>query len=88
MLQIQFKDFGESLAQRRRTKALAEGQDIKQADVARAVGIATATMNQYEAGKAMPSVLTIYKLALYYGTSIDDLVAPFVRRTGASEDGR
>ncbi|MDY2776954.1 MAG: helix-turn-helix transcriptional regulator [Collinsella sp.] len=81
-MDIRRKEFGEGLAERRRYKSLTEGRDIKQSELARAVGVRPSTLNMYENGKALPSILTAYKLAAFFGTTIDDLVGPFIGESG------
>jgi transcriptional regulator with XRE-family HTH domain len=59
--------FGERLAQERREKAAREHRDITQRDVARAVGLTSAAISNYEKGGTIPNDDILAKLAAFYG---------------------
>jgi transcriptional regulator with XRE-family HTH domain len=45
-----------------------------QAEVAEAVGVTCSAVSQWESGKIKPRMLTCFKLADFYGCTVDDLV--------------
>ncbi|MBO4374908.1 MAG: helix-turn-helix transcriptional regulator [Lachnospiraceae bacterium] len=46
----------------------------KQADIAGAIDIKQATYSNYENGKRTPGTMVLYRLANFYGMSVDDLM--------------
>ncbi len=63
-----------------RIKDLREDMDLRQSDVAKAIGIDQRTLSNYETGKTNPDSFALIKLADFFNVSIDYLVG----RTGAS----
>lgn len=59
---------------RLRLKDLREDSDIKQAELAEYLNIKQNTYSQYENGKREIPISLLWKLADYYGTTIDYLV--------------
>ena len=57
-----------------RLKEIREDNDLKQADVARALGIKQQQYSEYERGVVLISIEKLDKLADFYNTSIDYLV--------------
>lgn len=57
-----------------RLKDLREDNDLKQADVAKILNIMQNTYSQYENQKREIPISLLWKLADYYGTTIDYLV--------------
>ncbi len=57
-----------------RLKDLREDSDIKQAELAEYLNIKQNTYSQYENGKREIPISLLWKLADYYGTTIDYLV--------------
>ena len=57
-----------------RLRYLLESKNIKQKDVAAAIGVYTSTMSQYVTGQRSPDVETLIKLADYFGVSVDYLI--------------
>ncbi len=55
-------------------KEIREDRDLKQDDVAKALGIKQQQYSEYERGVVLISIEKLDKLANYYGTSIDYLV--------------
>lgn len=55
-------------------KDLREDNDIKQAELAKYLNIRQNTYSQYENGKREIPIALLWKLADYYGTTIDYLV--------------
>lgn len=55
-------------------KDLREDNDIKQAELAKYLNIRQNTYSQYENGKREIPISLLWKLADYYGTTIDYLV--------------
>ena len=45
-----------------------------QADIAAALGITQQTYSQYETGRRTPNAVALYRIASYYGISVDDLL--------------
>ena len=60
------------LAHRLRTER--EHRKLKQADVAAAVGVARATITQWESGSKVPGRKHVEALAVFYKVSLDDLL--------------
>lgn len=56
---------GDRIAQARREKAVRDRQDVRPADVARAVGVSGATVSDWEAGNITPRDDAMLKLAAY-----------------------
>lgn len=48
--------------------------DKTKKSVAREVGVSTASLNNWEHGQFTPTILTAWKLADYYGVTLDELV--------------
>lgn len=59
---------------RNRIRDLREDRDLKQDELARAVGIDQRTISNYETGKTKPDSEALIKLADFFGVSIDFLV--------------
>lgn len=57
-----------------RIKELREDRDLRQIDLANAVGIDQRTISNYETGKSNPDSFALIKLADYFCVSIDYLV--------------
>ena len=57
-----------------RIKDLREDADMRQIDLANAVGIVQRTISNYETGKTFPDSFALIKLADYFNVSIDYLV--------------
>ena len=57
-----------------RIKDLREDADLRQIDLANAVGIDQRTISNYETGKTYPDSFALIKLADYFKVSIDYLV--------------
>ena len=58
----------------KRLKDIREDNDLKQEDVARALGIKQQQYSEYERGVVLISIEKLDKLADFYNTSIDYLV--------------
>lgn len=58
----------------RRIRDLREDRDLRQTDVANATGIDQKTLSNYETGKTNPDMISLIKLADFFGVSIDYLV--------------
>jgi transcriptional regulator with XRE-family HTH domain len=61
----------EALGRKLRKLRLCDRIPLKQA--ARAAGVSVSTMHGYEAGRSMPSVRVLARLAAFYGVSLDRL---------------
>lgn len=57
-----------------RIKDLREDRDLRQLDVANAVGIDQRSLSNYETGKTNPDSETIVKLARFFGVTCDYLL--------------
>lgn len=57
-----------------RIRDLREDADLKQSDVAKAIGIDQRTLSNYELGKTNPDSYAIIKLAEYFNVSADYLL--------------
>ena len=57
-----------------RIKDLREDRDLRQIDVAEAVGIDQRSLSNYETGKTNPDSDTIVKLASFFGVTCDYLL--------------
>lgn len=57
-----------------RIKDLREDRDMRQSDLALAVGIDQRTISNYETGKTMPDAYALIKLADFFDVSIDYLL--------------
>ena len=57
-----------------RLREIREDKDLKQKDVANALGIKQQQYSEYEIGSVLISIEKLSKLADYYNTSIDYLV--------------
>ena len=58
----------------KKLKELRIARGYTQSEVSAAIDIKQPTYNQYEAGKRTPSITTLYKIASFYGISVDDLL--------------
>ncbi|MCD8208569.1 MAG: helix-turn-helix domain-containing protein [Bacteroidales bacterium] len=56
-----------------RNALIAARGDQRQADVADAIGVSQKYISKLELGKGVPSLKIAYKIADYYGESIDQL---------------
>ena len=57
-----------------RLKEIREDRDLQQKEVAAALGIKQQQYSEYEIGKRLIPINYLYKLAVFYHTSIDYLV--------------
>lgn len=57
-----------------RLKEIRKDKDLRQEDVAKYLGMKQQQYSEYEIGKRLISIETLYKLADYYNTSIDYLI--------------
>ncbi len=57
-----------------RIKDLREDRDLRQTDVAQAIGIDQRSLSNYETGKTNPDSETVIKLAKYFGVTCDYLL--------------
>lgn len=57
-----------------RIRDLREDRDLRQADVAQAIGIDQRTLSNYETGKTNPDSFAIIKLADFFNVSADYLI--------------
>ena len=57
-----------------RIRDLREDRDLRQADVAQAIGIDQRTLSNYETGKTTPDSFAIIKLADFFDVSADYLI--------------
>lgn len=57
-----------------RLKEIREDRDLKQSDVAKALGIKQQQYSEYEIGKRLIPINYLYELALFYNTSVDYLI--------------
>ena len=57
-----------------RLKEIREDKDLKQNEVAEALGIKQQQYSEYEIGKRLIPINYLYKLALFYNTSVDYLI--------------
>lgn len=57
-----------------RIRDLREDRDLKQSDVAKAIGIDQKTLSNYETGKTNPDSFAIIKLADFFNVSADYLI--------------
>ena len=67
-----------------RIKDLREDMDLRQVDLAQAVGIDQRTISNYETGKTNPDSEALIKLANFFNVTIDYLVG----RTGYTAVGK
>lgn len=58
-----------------RLKEIREDKDLKQSDVAKALGIKQQQYSEYEIGKRLIPINYLYDLAEFYDTSIDYLLS-------------
>ena len=57
-------------------RSLRKERGMTQALLAKAIGVSVATLSSYETGKTAPPISLIRKMALTFGTTIDDLLGP------------
>lgn len=57
----------------RKAKELTEHRKVMQKEVAAAVGVREVTISNYECGTSAPTYETAWKIADYYGVSLDEL---------------
>lgn len=57
-----------------RIKELRQANNIKQAELARAINVSQATMSEYETGKYEPDIETLKKIADYFDVTVDYIV--------------
>lgn len=57
-----------------RIRSLREDRDLRQLDVANAVGIDQRSLSNYETGKTNPDSETVVKLARFFGVTCDYLL--------------
>lgn len=60
--------------------------DLKQADVAREVGISQPLLSQWEKGQLSGVLISAVKLARRYGLPMEELFGPLVDASEASDD--
>ena len=65
---------GDIILNIQRLKEIREDKDLKQSDVANAIGIKQQQYSEYEIGKRLIPINYLYDLAIFYDTSIDYLV--------------
>ena len=65
---------GDIILNIQRLKEIREDKDLKQSDVANALGIKQQQYSEYEIGKRLIPINYLYDLAIFYDTSIDYLV--------------
>ena len=63
-----------SIVMKNRIRDLREDRDMRQSDLAAAVGIDQRTISNYETGKTNPDSDALIKLAEFFGVTIDYLV--------------
>ena len=56
-----------------RLEALRKARGIKQEELAEALEVSRQTIGSLENGRYNPSILLAFKLALYFGTTIEDI---------------
>ena len=64
-----------------RLRGLREEKALKQADIAKVLGISRTTYTQYETEKSEPDLETVRKLAEYFNTTTDYLLGKSIVRT-------
>ena len=69
-----------------RIKDLREDADMRQIDLANAVGIDQRTISNYETGKTYPDSFVLIKLADYFNVTIDYLVGQTDYNTYINEE--
>ena len=57
-----------------RLRDLREDRDLRQIDVSRETGIDQKTLSNYETGKTNPDSEALWKLADFFGVTLDELV--------------
>lgn len=62
-----------NLKRLRREKSARENRDVSQAEVAEAIGVAEATVQNYEVGRGGVSYENAWALADYYSVTLDEL---------------
>lgn len=63
----------ENIRRLRLEKSAKLGRAVSQAEVAKAVGVTTATMQNYELGRSVMGYETAWRIADYYGITLDEL---------------
>ena len=56
-----------------RIKAFRAARDMKQEELAKLVGVRRETIGNLEKGRYNPSILLAFRIARYFGTSIEDV---------------
>ena len=69
-LQLEIKT-AENLRRLRMAKSAEECRKVTQGEVARAIGCDISTIGNYESGRTIPDYENAWKLADFYGVSID-----------------
>lgn len=54
-------------------RALRARKHVSQGEVAQAIGVDPNTVSNYELGNTSPSYLVVWKLADYYGVTLDEI---------------
>lgn len=65
--------YAANLRRLRREKSTREDRDVTQAEVASAIGVSEASLQNYEVGRSAPSYEVSWALADYYGVTLDEL---------------
>ena len=65
--------FAKKMRELRRIKCVEEGYDVTQRDVAEAVGLEEVTISNYERAVSAPTYETAWRLADYFGVTLDEL---------------
>ncbi|MGI6005015.1 MAG: helix-turn-helix domain-containing protein [Christensenellales bacterium] len=58
-----------------RLRSLRQNMGSTQQEVADALGMDRSTLNKYETGDRVPNMVTVKRLALFYGVSVDELTS-------------
>ena len=58
---------------RNRIEAIRKERGIRQEDFARAMGVSRQTISSLETGRYNPSILLAYKIAKYFGMTIEEV---------------
>lgn len=76
------KTLAENIRKLRLSKSAHLGRTVTQAEVAEAVGVSAATMQNYELGRSIMGYETAWMIADYYGVSLDELGGRSVAAAG------
>lgn len=56
-----------------RIEEIRKGRGIRQEEFARALGVSRQTISSLETGRYNPSIFLAHKIALYFGTTIEEV---------------